>query len=384
MRYDHMPFFDNHSHPLDPNRLVMTPDEFAREWLHGFRDLPNGQVSDELCYHVHHLGCVQTMVHLLSQHFGCEETIEAVTEARNQRVAKLGVKGWAAELGKDAGIFCTLIDSDLPWQDPTLDLFYGSVLRHIQMDGIFFELLEAKSSFAEVRQAFIDKITEMARTGYVSIKSHLGELFGMEIRYVSPDEAEAAFADAKAGHQDARRTLYYAIFHQAMLTAHELSIPIHVHTGITGGYWDGHMDDADPYKMAPFLRNVPHMQETVLVLLHSNYPYMGGAAMMAHTFPNVYVDLAWVLPWTALDFERALLDLIANAPTTKILLGSGQHNIPEIAWTASLVARRALSHCLGRMVREDLISEKQADELAKNILYRNACRLYNVPKPAKG
>lgn len=380
MDYQKIPLFDNHSHPLDPTRLNMTPDQMALEWLHGFRDDPGGKVSPWLNEHVHNQGSVLVLTHMLAELFGCEENLEAIAAERARRLQG-GVKPYAEELYKDGGIFCTLIDSDLPWGDPLLDLFPGKVIRHIQMDPIFYELLKTRNTYAQLRDAFVARIKELVAKGYVSIKSHIGEEFSMDVRLVQPEEAEAAMADARGGNRQAQRTVYYAIFHQAMLTAQELHVPIHVHSGITGGYWDGRMDDCDPYKMGPFLRNVPHMQQTDLVLLHSNYPYMGGAAMMAQAFPHVWVDLAWVLPWTALAFDRALEDLLAIAPVTKILLGSGQHNVPEIAWLSAKVARRSLEGVMKHLVEENLISPEQGFRMAEQIMFRNACRLYNIPEP---
>lgn len=381
MDYLKIPFFDNHSHPIDEQHVNLTPGQFAMVWLHGFRDLPDGSASEELVSNVKNLGAVYAMVHQLAGFYGCEETLEAVTAERNRRTEKLGLAGYAEQLYTDGGVFCTLIDSDLAWGDPKLNLFPGKIIRHIQMDPIFFSLLKEKNCFADLKAAFIQEIKDRVAKGYVSIKAHPGELFTLDLRYVSDGEGELKFRDAQAGDKAAQRLLYYAIFHQAMLTAKELDIPIHIHTGITGGYWDGGMNDCDPYMMGPFLRNVPHMQETKLVLLHSNYPSIGKAAMMAHAFPNVYVDLAWVLPWIALDFDRCLQDLLEIAPSSKILLGSGQHNIPEIAWMSSMIARRSLKHVMNHLVESDIVSEKQAFTMAEQIMYKNACKMYGIPEP---
>lgn len=380
MDYQKIPFFDDHSHPLQPHLLNMTADELALQWLHGFRDLPDGKVSDWLNVHVHNQGVVTVMTHLLSKLLGCEENLQAIAAERAKRL-KNGVGPYAEMLYADAGIFCTLIDSDLPWNDPQLDLFPGRVIRHIQMDPIFYELLRESDTFATLKERFVKQITEMVHKGYASIKSHVGEEFSMDIRYVPDEEAEAALGAARAGDRESQRTLYYAIFHQAMLTAQTLKVPIHVHSGITGGYWDGKMYDTDPYRMGPFLRNVPYMQGTDLVLLHCNYPYVGGAAMMAQVFPHVWVDLAWTLPWTAMQMDSSLESLLAIAPATKIMLGSGQHNIPEIAWLSSRVARNSLEHVMQKLVKEDLISQDQGFRIAEQIMFRNACRLYGIPEP---
>lgn len=377
MDYQKIPFFDDHSHPLRPELTHMTGDELALQFLHGFRDLPDGRVSDWLNFHVHNQGSVLVLTHLLAKLLGCEENLEAIAQERERRMQD-GVRPYAEMLYQDAGIFCTLIDSELPWNDPLLDLFPGRVIRHIQMDPLFYDLLKTCNTFEELKTEFVREITERVRMGYVSIKSHVGEEFSMDIRFVSDEEAECALPAARSGDRNAQRTLYYAVFRQAMLTAQSLKVPIHVHSGITGGYWDGGMYDTDPYKMGPFLRNVPFMQGTDLVLLHCNYPYIGGAAMMAQVFPHVWVDLAWTLPWTALQMDSAFESLLAIAPATKIMLGSGQHNIPEIAWLASRVARNSLERVMKHLCKEDLISPEQGFRMAEDIMYRNACRLYGI------
>ena len=378
MKIASMPFFDNHTHPLDADKVDLTPDALALIWLHGFRDLPGGKVSEKFNHHVHNQGCVYTMVYQLSKLFGCENTLEAVTAERNRRTAQ-GAAPYAQLLYKDGGIACSLLDSDYPYGDERLSLFPGILLRHIQMDPLFFDLLKDAADYASMLEQYKLRIRMMvADQGYVSIKSHIGELFTTCVRYVPEEEATAAFVSARQGNKQAQRTLYYAVFHQTMLLAQDLNIPIHIHTGMTGGFWDGEMDDADPYRMAPFLRNTPHMQQTTLVLLHSNYPFMSSAALVAHTFPHVWVDLAWVLPWVSLSFTQCIEDLIGIAPVSKILLGSGQHNIPEIAWLSSKVAKSALQYVTDKLVAQEMLSQEQGNELAAMLLYKNALRLYGV------
>ena len=376
------PFFDDHTHPLDPQKTVLTPEGLAMEFLHGYHDLPGGGVSDDLMHHVRHQGVVYTLVRQLSEFLGCEATLEAVTQARNARVGRDGVAVYARDLYADAGIFASLLDSDLPVGDSRIDLLPGKVLRHVQMDPIFFEVLKTATSYETMKETYLTQIRKaILEHGFASIKCHIGEHFTMDVRYVSDVEAQMALAAARGGDHEAQRTVYYAIFHATMLEAQRLDVPIHIHSGMTGGMWDGKVSDCDPYLIAPFLRDVPHMMNTKILMLHSNFPYLGGAALLAHTFPHMYIDLAWVLPWNSLNLAHCLEEVLMIAPVSKILLGSGQHNIPEIAWLSARTADRTLNFVTGKLIAQEMINEAQADDISRKLMYENACRLYRLPTP---
>jgi hypothetical protein len=159
MNIEEMPLFDNHTHPMDADKVNLTPDAFALIWLHGFRDLPNGQVSPAFQHHVRNQGCVFSMVNQLSMLFGCPPTLEAVTAERNRRTAQ-GVKPYIDELYCDGKVNASLLDSDLPYGDKKVELFPGIVLRHIQMDPLFFKYLKECTSYV----ALLDEYKQCIRT----------------------------------------------------------------------------------------------------------------------------------------------------------------------------------------------------------------------------
>ena len=63
------------------------------------------------------------------------------------------------------------------------------------------------------------------------------------------------------------------------------------------------------------------------------------------------------------------------------MLGSGQHDHAEIVWAASKVSKTALANVLERKVSAGLLSKEQAEETARQILYKNALRLYGLREP---
>ncbi len=132
----------------------------------------------------------------------------------------------------------------------------------------------------------------------MGIKSHLGELVGFGAPPVEADEAERIYPAAAAGDGEAFKKLYMAVWLATMIQAQELKFPIHIHTGITGGLWNGPVANTDPFLLVPILRQ-PRFLRTRLILLHAGHPWMQHAGMMAHTFPHVWVDMGWTTPWTS-------------------------------------------------------------------------------------
>ena len=69
---------------------------------------------------------------------------------------------------------------------------------------------------------------------------------------------------------------------------------------------------------------------------------------------------------------------MAWAPLSKIVVGSGCHGTPEIAWLAAKTAKIALAEVLQDSVRLKLITKKDAETAAKMTLHDNAARLYGL------
>jgi predicted TIM-barrel fold metal-dependent hydrolase len=380
------PVVDNHCHVLEPEKKTIEPIWLAREFFHGIADTPIAGVAksklwgatDDLLFHFPHMGAVLTMVCQLANLFGCESTLEAVTAERNRRTAEAGLAGYAKMLYKDAGIVCSVMDSNLPINDPILDLTPGPKVRLLQMDPLLKSLLDSSTAYPELLKKFQDEVEKAIRKdGFVGIKSHLGELVGFGALQVGADEAAKIFPAAAAGDGEAFKRLYVAVWLQTMLQAQDLGFPIHVHTGITGGLWNGPVANCDPFLLVPILRQ-PKFLKTRLVLLHAGHPWMQHAAMMAHTFPHVWVDMGWTTPWTSQRIVECYRDVIGLAPLSKLMIGSGGHGSPEVSWLAAKTAKIALGEVLTDSVRLGLMAESDAERTGRMILHDNAARMYGL------
>ena len=152
---------------------------------------------------------------------------------------------------------------------------------------------------------------------------------------------------------------------------------MHLHTGITGGLWNGAIKNADPFRIIPLLRR-PEFIQTRVVLLHGAYPWIQHASMVAHALPHVWVDLSWTTPWSALRLVESWHDAIGVMPLSKLMIGSGGHGTPEIAWLSAKTTKIALQHVLENNVKLGLLNSKMAEQIGKMILHDNAARLYDL------
>ncbi|MCJ7684196.1 MAG: amidohydrolase family protein [Desulfobacteraceae bacterium] len=381
------PVVDNHCHVLQPEKKTVEPIGLAREFLHGMGDTPIAGVdkvklwgaTDDLLFHFPHMGVVLTVVCQLAKLFGCEPELSAVTAERNRRTAEIGLAGYAKLLYQDAGIVCSVMDSNLPINDPILDLTPGLKVRLCQMDPLLRKLIPLSGSYAELLRSFQESVAKAIRQdGFVGIKTHLGEQVGFGAAPVEADEAERLFPAAKAGDAEAFKKLYMAVWLATMLQAQDLNVPVHVHTGITGTpKWEGPVANTDPFLLVPILKQ-PRFLKTRLVLLHAAHPWMQHAGMMAHCFPHVWVDSSVVSPWNSQRIAESFRDLIAMAPLSKLMIGSGGSSSPEESWLAAKTAKIALGEVLTDSVRLGLMAERDAEKAGRMILHDNAARMYGL------
>ena len=380
------PVVDDHCHVLEPDKRIIEPIWLAREFFHGIADIPTPGVAksklwgatDELNLHFPQMGVVLTAICQLSKLFACEPTLESVTAERNLRTGSIGLAGYAKMLYENAGIACSVMDSNLPLNDPILDLTPGKKIRLLQMDPLLSGLLKTCGSYKELLRRFQEGVEKsMRQDGFVGIKSHLGELVGFGAPRVEADEAERIYPAAAAGDGEAFKKLYMAVWLATLIQVQELKFPIHIHAGITGGLWNGPVANTDPFLLVPILRQSRFLQ-TRIILLHAGHPWIQHAGMMAHTFPHVWVDMGWTTPWTSQRIVECYRDVISLTPLSKLMIGSGGHGSPEVSWLAAKTAKIALGEVLSDAVRLGLMSEGAAQKAGQMILHDNAARLYGL------
>jgi predicted TIM-barrel fold metal-dependent hydrolase len=385
LSFDNVPVIDHHCHPYQPEKAVLDTEQLSRVFFHGMGDIPDPSAlkarhwgaTQELRYHFPHMGVVGTMVCQLAKLFNCPATLEKVAEKRNGLASK-DFSSYIRTLYQDAGIVATILDTGLRADDPLLKMIPGIKLRLFQFEPALNKQLSKTASYRELLREFQNDLEWAIKSeGRIGVKVHLAEQVGFGVDPLEEDEAAPFFEKAKAGDQSAYKKVYVALFTATLLQCQELEVPVHLHSGFTGGLWQGPIHNADPFLLAPFLRHKRFLQ-TKIILLHAGYPWTKQAGQMAHTFPHLWVDMGQVSPWASLRLVECYRDVMAWAPLSKIVIGSGGHGSPEIAWLAAKSAKIALTEVMNDSVRLGLLDEKYAETVGQMILHDNGARLYGL------
>ena len=126
--------------------------------------------------------------------------------------------------------------------------------------------------------------------------------------------------------------------------------------------------------MKPWLED-RRFGESRFVFLHAAYPFVREAAILTALYPHVYVDVSLAIPLSAHGADDVFLNLLEQAPTTKLLYGSDASNTPELFGWAAYVAKRSWIDCLTKLLTNDWLMPLEASEITRQLFRENARRL---------
>ncbi|WP_300193382.1 amidohydrolase family protein, partial [Mesotoga sp.] len=148
-------------------------------------------------------------------------------------------------------------------------------------------------------EVFELELDENISNGIVGLKSVLAYHRPIRFEEVSLDDAATAFRKAleERGRRspDRNRDLLIPeivqdyVMHHILSAANERGIFIQFHTGLLEGN-RGILSNSNPELLENLFSKYPRVK---FDLFHIGYPYWGGTAALAKTYPNVYIDMCW-------------------------------------------------------------------------------------------
>lgn len=421
------PVDDTHCHPISDRDKVMTRDGFieriALSAFPGPAYFPAGvydqwhagdarvradldkryQVGKKLATINNHFGesvFTKFMVKEMASFLGCEPRFEAVMEARNAH--QKDYYGYVNSLFRDVKIENAMVDTgyadglDAAGVRTFSDAIKPTRTRLIaRVETIQDELLPKNLPFAELRDTFVKRVRDtLDGTGNFGARS-----YGMK-SYLLPaagvikpvyDAAAAAqsyeelkqanakpFPDREVQARQGKVFLEYLLT-LALEECLERDMPMQFHAG------DGEapgiiLRNQQPYYLEEFVRfdRDGLMRMPKIIPIHAGYPLVSEAAWLSHLYANCYFELSLMTPFIHQGLVRRYLEIMEAVPLSKILFGSDAYHLPELYWLAARWGKRFLSQALAVYVTEGVLSEEEALEGARMILYKNNRAVYNI------
>jgi predicted TIM-barrel fold metal-dependent hydrolase len=317
--------------------------------------------------------------------------VEPGEEALLKRRRSMPFQEYARALASRANLAYLLLDEGYPPPDESYawseaETMLGvRVARILRIEQLVQDLIATESSLATVVERFDGIVSDLARLGFVGLKSIAAYRTGLRVEPVSEDVAEEAFEAARTEAVErgslrlqSKPLVDYFVW-RSIGHAAQQCVPVQFHTG----YGDPDLDLrlANPLHLRPLFEE-PGFKGAPIVLLHASYPYTPEAAYLAAVYANAYLDIAFSLPpldWFALC--TAVTTALGVAPASKILCSSDGTSIPEHYLLGATRARRVLHHVLTQMKNGEELNEEDIKEMGRLLLRDNALRIYRLEPP---
>ena len=158
------------------------------------------------------------------------------------------------------------------------------------------------------------------------------------------------------------------VVHECCKLADDRGWPHQIHTGTHN------LPHSNPMPLAAMAQRYRRMR---LVLLHC-WPYLTETGWLAWQHPNVYLDGCWMPIINPAYLREALERWLGLVSHTKVTCGHDSTSV-EMAIGSAHVLREAVGGFLDDAVRRGVLNEGAAMEVARDLLHRNAERLYPWP-----
>ena len=366
-----LPVVDGHAHPFLADPWAVPAAVFRQIFTEGRPGTMDA--------HLAHGGYYQRAIHGMAARLGVPAVEADVLAARRRAGPDAARRAFA-----DSRVDTVLIDTGYPATAMSLDgmrrLLPCAIHEVVRMESVAQGLLGRALPYPEFAAMLRSELAAAAARA-VSFKSVIAYRSGLAVREWPDGDVLAAYRQVvdrvRAGGSPrlAEKPLLDSLFLLALSVAMETGRPMQVHAG--WGDPDVDLPQANPVLLRPILED-PRWAGARLVILHQAYPYFREAAFMAAVWPQVYVDLSLALPYLGPAAALPLVEILALAPSTKLMYGSDVQGIPELFALSADWGRAALGEALEWLGARGGIPGGDARDIARRILADNARALYHL------
>jgi hypothetical protein len=254
--------------------------------------------------------------------------------------------------------------------------------------GKFVQWLEAHynpiKNLDDWMQAFQEELNEVLMHGISNIMIEVAVFRTLRFKRVKYKQAYSLFDEVMEGwasqgrgvrdHFTFPRDLQDYIIGQIFSSFRGREITVQIHTGLQQEK-DSLLKDARPMLLDNTIQRFDNVH---FDLVHAGWPWCNEAIALVKKFPNVTIDLAWVHSLSPASAVELLVDVIGSVPANKILGFGGNAEHPDMIYGQLEIAKQNIARALSAAVDNDIISAIQAVDFAKQILYDNPKRIFNI------
>ena len=216
-----------------------------------------------------------------------------------------------------------------------------------------------------------------AESGFAGLRTRLASFRTLHIENVTPDAVQGLFANGdKAMTAGETKSFQDFVFHAIVQCAIMHKLPIQIDAGI-GGSGAATFARANPLHLTDLIFNYADARFAVL---HGGFPFTGETAVLAKTFPNIYLDGTWIQHSSLATAKAVLHEWIEVVPCGKMMIWGGNSRSPEAAYASLLMAKDLVAEVLAEKVEARYFSEGLAVDIAWKLFRENAKSFYNLDR----
>ena len=233
-------------------------------------------------------------------------------------------------------------------------------------------------------QAFQEELNEILLHGISTIMIDVAAFRTLRFKRIKYKQAQNMFEEVMEGwtnegrgvrdHFVFPRDLQDYIIGQIFSSLRGREVTVQIHTGIQQEQ-GSLLKNSRPMLLDNTIQRFDNVQ---FDLLHAGWPWWEESIALAKKFPNVSIDLAWLHSLNPRVAVQCILDALGTVPANKILGFGGNAEHPDIIYGQLEIARQNIARALSLAVDQNIISASGAVDFAKQMLYDNPKRIFNI------
>ena len=140
------------------------------------------------------------------------------------------------------------------------------------------------------------------------------------------------------------------------------------------GNW-GSMEGCSPAPLAELLQA---FRQARFDLSHAGFPYLREGAVLAKTFPNVYLNMSWLHIISPFGARLDLREWLEMVPHNKIIAFGDDLQHVEAVYGHAQMARGNFAWALAAAIEAGVMTEEVALDVARAAFHDNPAAIYGV------